>query len=290
MAGLAANRGEERTVAIDATYPKAHRAHRTATGSGVERGRGCPIHCAAGASKGCCRERHERQVARHSADSSAIASEHGHCRAARQRSPGAAPTPTVSETRRKTKGDVPAPPASPVGNSAKSPSDTTSDATRIEIVFGRPKDWRRVASHNGPWRPATTDAQRCFSWLARWLQPSYTGFETQRVPSLETSIEEEYFNEKDTRNCMLYFCCSRYTLCVENFGTKRSAMSNDIIFSRRIMRHRQFQNNLPQAITLSQQSEDEVTRSLGIELSKLAYGMPHFSFDENKNEAIREFS
>ena len=88
---------------------------------------------------------------------------------------------------------------------------------------------------------------------------------------------------------MLYFCCSRYTLCVENFGTKRSAMSNDIIFSRRIMRHRQFQNNLPQAITLSQQSEDEVTRSLGIELSKLAYGMPHFSFDENKNEAIENF-
>ena len=40
MAGLAANRGEERTVAIDATYPK---AHRTATGSGVEKGRGRPV-------------------------------------------------------------------------------------------------------------------------------------------------------------------------------------------------------------------------------------------------------
>ena len=35
MAGLAANRGEERTVAIDATYPK---AHRTATGLDVEKG------------------------------------------------------------------------------------------------------------------------------------------------------------------------------------------------------------------------------------------------------------
>ena len=31
-----------RTVAIDATYPKEDRGHRTATGSGVERGRGRP--------------------------------------------------------------------------------------------------------------------------------------------------------------------------------------------------------------------------------------------------------
>jgi len=38
MAGLGVNRGEERAVAINATYPKAHRAHRTATGSGIEKG------------------------------------------------------------------------------------------------------------------------------------------------------------------------------------------------------------------------------------------------------------
>jgi len=40
MAGSVADRGEEReerTVAIDATYPK---AHRTATGLGFEKGRG----------------------------------------------------------------------------------------------------------------------------------------------------------------------------------------------------------------------------------------------------------
>jgi len=35
MAALVANRGEEMTITIDATYPK---AHRTATGSDVEKG------------------------------------------------------------------------------------------------------------------------------------------------------------------------------------------------------------------------------------------------------------
>jgi len=40
MAGLADNRGEERTVAIDATYPK---AHRTATGLGVESSEDQPL-------------------------------------------------------------------------------------------------------------------------------------------------------------------------------------------------------------------------------------------------------
>jgi len=51
-------------------------------------------------------------------------------------------------------------PASPVGNSAKSPSDTASDATnaatrieRIEIVFGRPKDWRPAMARGHPRRP-----------------------------------------------------------------------------------------------------------------------------------------
>jgi len=58
MAGLGANRGEERTVVIDATYPKAHRA---ATGLGVEKGARSPDRSHRG--------RHERQVARHSADS-----------------------------------------------------------------------------------------------------------------------------------------------------------------------------------------------------------------------------
>jgi len=58
MAGLAGNRGEERTVAIDATYPK---AHRTATGLGVEKG--------GAVARSSHRGRHERQVARHSADS-----------------------------------------------------------------------------------------------------------------------------------------------------------------------------------------------------------------------------
>ena len=38
MAGLTANRGKTRTVAVAATYPKEDRAHRTATGSGIEKG------------------------------------------------------------------------------------------------------------------------------------------------------------------------------------------------------------------------------------------------------------
>jgi len=72
MAGLGANRGEERTVAIDATYPK---AHRTATGLGVEKGGAVAqstarqAHPKNAAESVQNRGRHERQVARHSADS-----------------------------------------------------------------------------------------------------------------------------------------------------------------------------------------------------------------------------
>jgi len=49
MAALGANRGEERTVAIDATYPKAHRAHRKAAGLGVEKGGAVARSVASGA-------------------------------------------------------------------------------------------------------------------------------------------------------------------------------------------------------------------------------------------------
>ena len=56
-----------------------------------------------------------------------------------------------------------------------------------------------------------------------------------------------------------------------------------------IIHHRQFQNNLLQIISLYQKSEDEATRSPGIDLSILAYGKPRFSFDEHKNEAIAHF-
>ena len=82
MAGSVANRGEERTVASAATYPK---AHRTATGLGIEKG--------ARSLDRSHRGRHERQVACHLADNQG-------------RPPG-------SETRRKTKGDVPASPCIP---------------------------------------------------------------------------------------------------------------------------------------------------------------------------------
>jgi len=103
---------------IDATYPK---AHRTATGSGVEKGARSP---------GC------------SGDRGYDAARFGDA--------------LQDKGRRSC-----IPPASPVGNSAKSPPDTTSDetnaATRIEIVFGRPKDWRpgmaRAMACSHPLRP-----------------------------------------------------------------------------------------------------------------------------------------
>ena len=95
----------------------------------------------------------------------------------------AALTPTGSETRCKTKGDVPASPCIPSWKQREKPvryhngRDKRRNPyrdNRIESVFGRLKDWP----------PATTDAQRRSSRLARWLRPSYTGFEPQRVLTL----------------------------------------------------------------------------------------------------------
>jgi len=71
----------------------------------------------------------------------------------------AALTPTGSETRCKTKGDVPASPCIPSWKQREKPvgkpSDATNAATRIEIVFGQAE---RLAARGGPrWPMATRD-------------------------------------------------------------------------------------------------------------------------------------
>ena len=152
MAGLAAEHGEEKTVMIDATYLK---AHRTATSMAIKKGAWSPDRAN--------QRRHEHQAARHLRQPGTTARPVHHRRTGERlyRRTGAAQRPANVEWLLGDRGydadwlrealqDKGIRACIPGRKQRKTPvkydKRRYKRRSRIEIMFGRLKDWRRVAT------------------------------------------------------------------------------------------------------------------------------------------------